>query len=144
MKESLVFNRHVGIRMAWVLASLVAVTQLAACSAIEVTTRRGLQGTTAVGKASGYTLKATGNASVTPPNVPRLAEATAFFESQRRFLARQAAAGGGEDIAALARLLNKREPDRVARWMQAHYSDLFSDRSVKATTVILRIDAQTI
>lgn len=144
MNESQTSTPHRTWRRAGLMLGLVLTSQLMACSAIEVTVRRGLQGTTAVGKASGYTLKATGNASVTPPNVPRLAEATAFFESQRRVLARQAAAGGGEDIAALARLMDKRDAQRLAGWMQAHYSDLFSDRSVAASKVISRIDAQTI
>ena len=144
MMESPILKPHRHWRRAGLMLGLVLTSQLMACSAIEVTVRRGLQGTTAVGKASGYTLKATGNASVTPPDVPRLAEATAFFDARRRILARQTAAGGGEAIDALARLMNKSEPERLAGWMQAHYSDLFSDRSVAASTVISRIDAQTI
>ncbi|WP_158583503.1 DUF3015 family protein [Salinisphaera sp. Q1T1-3] len=120
----------------------LALCALTGCAATDVTTHRGMQATTASLKGTAYALRASGRASVTAPDTPRYAEATDFFESQRSQLARQAAAGGGEDIDALGLLLGKSDNRALARWMQAHYHALFSDRTVAASRVISRIDAQ--
>ncbi|HET7315776.1 DUF3015 family protein [Salinisphaera sp.] len=124
------------------IALMTAVLMLAGCSALSCTTRRAGQASVTTLKGVAHISRATGNASVTAPDTPRYADARAFVRSQRKQLARQAAAGGGEDIAALAILLNKPDSRVLARWMQAHYRSLFSDRSVSASTIVSRIDAQ--
>ncbi|WP_423822170.1 DUF3015 family protein [Salinisphaera sp. SPP-AMP-43] len=115
---------------------------LAGCTALSSTTRRAGQASVATLKGTAYVSRATGHASVTEPDTPRYADARAFIHSQRRQLARQAAAGGGEDIDALAFLMARPDNQALARWMQAHYDSLFSDRTVSASRIVSRIDAQ--
>lgn len=124
------------------LALALGVVCLAGCAVADISTHRGLQATTAGLKGTAYVLKATGNASVTEPDFPRMAQATAFVRSQRTQLARQSAAGGGETVDALAYLLGRSDQQAFARWMQANYGPLFSDRSVAASKVVSRIDAR--
>lgn len=125
-----------------VVALMTVLLVLTGCTALSSTTRRAGQASIATLKGVAHVSRATSNASVTQPDVPRYADASAFVRSQRQQLARQAAVGGGEDIDALAILLNKPNNRAMARWMQAHYQSLFSDRSVSASTIVLRIDAQ--
>ncbi|KEZ78755.1 DUF3015 family protein [Salinisphaera hydrothermalis] len=129
-------------RIAGLAAVLATVWLLGGCTALSITTKRAGQASMTTLKGVAHVSRATSNASVTEPDVPRYADAAAFVHSQRRQLARQAAAGGGEDIDALAFLLNKPNDGNLARWMQAHYRSLFSDRSVSASTIVKRIDAQ--
>lgn len=124
-------------------ALLATVSVLAGCTALSSTTHRAGQGAVTTLHGVAHVSRATSNASVTEPDVPRYADASAFVQSQRQQLARQAAAGGGEDIDALAFLLHKPDNRALARWMQAHYDSLFSDRSVSASSIVSRIDAQT-
>ncbi|MGN8158198.1 DUF3015 family protein [Salinisphaera sp. SWV1] len=125
-----------------VIGLMGALLLLAGCTALSSTTRRAGQASVTTLKGMAHVSRATSHASVTRPDVPRYADADAFVRSQRRQLARQAAAGGGEDIDALAVLLRKPDNRALARWMQAHYHALFSDRSVSASTIVSRIDAQ--
>lgn len=141
MNESVstVFHRAAVPALAGVL---LGAGLLAGCTAGEIATRRGLEASTASVKGTTYVLKATGNASVTAPDVPRLARAADFFRNERQRLARESAAGGGEHIDTLAVLLDKPDHRALARWMQAHYVSLFSDRTVAVPRVLSRIDAQ--
>lgn len=129
-------------RLLAVNALMVATLMLAGCTALSSTTRRAGQASVTTLKGVAHASRATTNASVTQPDVPRYADASAFVRSQRQQLARQAAVGGGEDIDALAFLLDKPNSRALARWMQSHYHFLFSDRSVSASTIVSRIDAQ--
>ncbi|MGB7755858.1 MAG: DUF3015 family protein [Salinisphaera sp.] len=129
-------------RLPVVIGVMTALSMLAGCTALSSTTRRAGQASVATLKGVAHLSRATSNASVTQPDVPRYTDASAFVRSQRQQLARQAAVGGGEDIDALAILLNKPDNRALARWMQSHYHSLFSDRSVSASTIVARIDAQ--
>ncbi|MES1953686.1 hypothetical protein SAHY_03858 [Salinisphaera hydrothermalis EPR70] len=129
-------------RFAGLALMLASLWLLGGCSALSITTKRAGQASMTTLKGVAHVSRATSHASVTEPDVPRYADATEFVRSQRRQLARQAAAGGGEDIDALAFLLNKPNHQNLARWMQAHYRSLFSNRSVSASTIVMRIDAQ--
>lgn len=112
------------------------------CSALSSTTRQAGKATAAIAHGITYMSKATGNASVTEPDVPRYADAAAFVRSQRPLLARQAAGGGGEDIDALALLLG-RSGDDLGRWMQTNYAGLFAQTpALSARGLVDRIDAQ--
>ena len=118
------------------------VSLMSGCTALVSTTQQAGKATVALGHGVTYVSKATGNASVTEPNVPRYADAAAFVRSQRTMLARQAAAGGGEDINALALLLDKSDNADLGRWMQHHYADLFgANPSLSAQGLVARIDA---
>lgn len=121
---------------------ILVVMLVSGCTALSSTTRQAGRATVAIGHGVTHVSKATGNASVTEPDVPRYVDATAFVRSQRSRLARQAAAGGGEDIDALALLLDKSDNDVLGRWMQTHYADLFGDSpSLSAQQLVVRIDA---
>jgi hypothetical protein len=123
------------------LALSLTVVLASGCTALSSTTRQAGSATVAISHGVTYVSKATGNASITRPNVPRYADATAFVRSQRALLRRQAAAGGGEDIRALAILLNKTGNDELGRWMQMHYASLFGQTpSLSAQAVVDRID----
>lgn len=125
-----------------VAAGLIAPLVLSGCAALSSTTHRAGQASVATLKGVAHVSRATSNASVTEPDTPRYADAQIFVRSQRQQLARQAATGGGEDIDALAFLLDKPDNRALARWMQSHYDSLFSDRSVSASRIVSRIDAQ--
>lgn len=115
---------------------------ISGCTALSSTARQAGRATVAISHGVTYVSKASGNASVTEPDVPRYVDATAFVRSRRAMLARQAATGGGEDIDALALLLNKSDNDDLGRWMQTHYADLFdSTPSLSAHKLVARIDA---
>lgn len=124
------------------VACLLAPLMVTGCAGLSITTHRAGQASTTTLKGVAHVSRALGNASVTEPDTPRYADARAFVRSQRQRLARQAAAGGGEGINALAFLLGKPDNRALARWMQGHYQTLFSDRSVSASTIVSRIDAQ--
>lgn len=136
-------ERHLKLswQFAWLTIAASGALVLTGCSSLTSTTQRAGQASTATLKGVGYVSRATGRASVTEPDVPRYADATAFVRSQRERLARQAAAGGGEDIDALAFLMAKSDNQALARWMQTHYDSLFSDRTVSASKIVSRIDA---
>lgn len=124
------------------LCGTLATGLMAGCTALSSTTEQAGKATVAISHGVTYVSKATGNASVTEPNVPRYADAAAFVRSQRPLLARQAATGGGEDIDALALLLDTSDNRDLGRWMQKHYQDLFGDStSLSAQGLVARIDA---
>lgn len=115
---------------------------MSGCAALSSTARQAGKATVAIGHGMTYVSKATGNASVTEPDVPRYVDAAAFVRSQRSMLARQAATGGGEDIDALALLLDKSDNKALGRWMQMHYANLFGTTpSLSAQKIVARIDA---
>lgn len=132
-----------GSSKAYLQGVLLVFTALAlsGCTALSITTQRAGQASTTTMKGAAHISSAIGDASVTQPDTPRYADAEAFVRSERTQLARQAAAGGGESIDALAVLLHKPDQDALARWMQSHYDVLFSDRSVSVTKIVNRIDA---
>ncbi len=50
-----------------------------------------------------------------------------FVASQLDWIARDAARGEGESLAALAQLLNEPDPQAFAQWTQQNYALLFED-----------------
>lgn len=129
------------IILAIILTSLAFL--VSGCSALSSTTKQVGKATAAVAHGVSYMSKATGNASVTEPDVPRYADAAAFVRSQRPLLARQAASGGGEDIDALALLLDRSSGDDLGRWMQTNYAGLFAQTpALSARGLVDKIDAQ--
>ena len=76
----------------------------------------------------GTTNISSGEAAETPD-----AQTRAYMQSQMPQIRREAAAGGGEHIDALARLISHdTQADSAATlgpWMQSHYSQLFTDNS---------------
>lgn len=115
---------------------------MSGCAALSSTAHQAGKATVAIGHGMTHVSKATGNASVTEPDVPRYVDAAAFVRSQRSMLARQAAAGGGEDIDALALLLGKSDNKALGRWMQMNYTHLFGNNaSLSAREIVARVDA---
>lgn len=139
--------KHFPLQPVWRPLGLVAASALlmlsSGCTSLMTSTNRAVDVTKATAKGTTHASKATTDALITEPDTPRYAEAEEFVRSQRAQLARQAATGGGEDIDALASLLGRQDSRPMGRWMQRHYRSLFSDRSVSASTIVSRIDAQT-
>lgn len=50
-----------------------------------------------------------------------------FAQSQFALIRREAAAGGGENLRALASLLDEPDPAAFEAWMQSRYEDLFRE-----------------
>ena len=124
------------------IAAATACTELAGCSALTSTTHRTGDGITAVGRGTAHVTRATSNASITEPDVPRYAAAEAFARSQMPILKREAAEGGGEHVQTLALLLGERR-DRLGAWLQQHYSRLFAaGRPTDARALVTRIAAR--
>lgn len=121
------------------VALLAATTLLGGCSAAISTTDVAAEVTRSVAKGVLASSRGTTDASVTEPNTPRYRQTVAFVDSQRDPLRREAAVGGGENIAALADLLNTRRAE-LGGWMQAHYADLFTDAH-DAEAIVARLHA---
>lgn len=100
----------------------LSVPALAGCSAFMSTTNTVSAGLNAVTKST----ESTTNASVTEPGSPSYARAEAYVAAQLPMIRRDAAAGGGENTAALAALLGESDPEAFGRWMQTNYRDLFA------------------
>ncbi|WP_423822209.1 DUF3015 family protein [Salinisphaera sp. SPP-AMP-43] len=58
-----------------------------------------------------------------------------FAHNQQFALQREAAAGGGEHVAALAELLGTDDDRAFGRWMQSHYGALYPDQPAQANLV---------
>lgn len=95
---------------------------LAGCSAAMTTTDAAAK---AVGSIS-EGLEASTNVSVTEPEGARYARARAYVVSQMPIIRREAAAGGGESIRALAALLGEPDARAFGEWMQDNYARLFT------------------
>lgn len=103
-----------------------AVFFLAGCSLLTSTTDAVTNGVSAGVNATTKSTESTTNASVTEPGSPEYARAEAYVASQFSLIRRDAAAGGGENTAALAALLGETDTEAFGRWMQAHYGELFA------------------
>lgn len=104
-----------------------AAPALAGCAAVTSTTNtvaRGLEQTTAATSQSSDA--ATG---------AEYADARRFVDSQFALVRRDAAAGGGEHTAALARLMGESDGEAFGRWMQRHYRQLFANLTSRADLV---------
>lgn len=123
------------------LAAPVLTLLLAGCSAVTSTTNTAADMARTAGHGLSVSSRQSTDASVTEPDTPRHAQTVAFVESQRAPLRREAAAGGGEHIDALARLLGNADNDHLGRWLQRNYSDVFVAGD-DAETLVTRIAAR--
>ncbi len=96
---------------------------LGGCSLISTTTDTTAQLAEGITNATAST--SDGISGQDPAEEAALARASRFVGSQWAFVRRDAAAGHGENLDALARLLG--EPDHAAfgHWMQTNYQSLF-------------------
>lgn len=118
------------------LAVLVlASVGLSGCSGLMTTTNTADAG---VGTTSDG-LDASTNVSVTKPEGYRYARARQYVASQMPMIRSEAAAGGGENIRALATLMGEPDARAFGDWMQANYARLFTNLD-KPGKLIARIN----
>jgi len=124
---------------ALLIATGALILALTGCTALTTTTDHGIDAATALGHNLATSSRASSEQLVTEPDTPRYASARVFVTSQLPLLRREAAAGGGENIDALARLLNT-DGDALGYWMQTHYASLF-ERESEPETIVQRVAA---
>lgn len=110
----------------YILAAAAASFVLSGCSAILSTTNttaRTLQSTTDGITNVSQTTSQTGQDSSSSKD----AEARRFVHSRIAAIRRQAAAGHGEDLVALAALMHAHNPQAFSHWMQTNYQPLFNN-----------------
>lgn len=118
------------------LAALVlASAGLSGCGALMTTTNTADAG---IGTTSDG-LDASTNVSVTKPEGYRYAKARVYVASQMPMIRREAAAGGGENIRALAMLMGEPDAQAFGEWMQDNYARLFTNLD-KPEKLVARID----
>lgn len=110
------------------LVAALAVAGLSACAQVTVTSNNLLDGVARVADATTNAVAGTSNATT---DTTRDIDASthqarlAFVSSQLVLLRREAAAGGGEHLRALARLMGEPDPQAFARAVQANYAAIF-------------------
>ncbi len=114
---------------------------LTGCAAVTSTTNTAARTAEALGEAMTQGSQTSTNASVTEPDVPRYASARVYVASQLPMIRREAAAGGGENVRALATLMEQNDPRAFGQWMQANYDTLFDDLN-EPETLVTRIAAR--
>ena len=92
----------------------------------------------ATGACSGLGDFVSSTSSVSDAVQPDIAS-TDFVNERYDAIRQDAAAGGGENIDALASLMGMHNSHALALWMQAHYSKLFSKQS-RPVDLITRIE----
>ncbi|GAB3672611.1 DUF3015 family protein [Salinisphaera aquimarina] len=118
-----------------------AITLLGGCAAFTSTTNVAADAAATISHGISKASRASTNASVTDPDVPRYAQAVEFVGSQRDQLQREAAQGGGEHVDTLAQLLDTSDSTPLGPWLQTHYQQVFgADRD--ATAVVDDISAR--
>lgn len=116
---------------------LLAVPILAGCTAITSTTNTVARTLEATSKG---TTQSTEGSTVDEKSA-EYADARQFVRSQFAIVRREAASGGGEHTAALARLMGAPDTAAFNAWLQAHYAALFSNLS-KPGKLVDRIAAR--
>lgn len=106
-----------------VLLTTLAAGLLGGCSLITTTTDTTAQIAEGITNATAATSDASTGSD---PAEARLERATRFVESQMPYLQRDAAAGGGENLTALAKLMGESNPTQFGHWMQRNYTAVFS------------------
>lgn len=109
-----------------ILYGIAALIALPGCSAVTSTTDVAADAGRTLAHGVSRVSRASSDASITEPDMPRYADAAAFADSQMAMLRREAAVGGGEHIDALALLLAIDDGDAMGRWMQRHYAAVFA------------------
>lgn len=115
------------MRISRFLLAVLALPALAGCAAVTSTTEAVTNTVSAGVNAVTKSTESTTNASVTEPEEASYARAEAYVASQLPLIRRDAAAGGGENTAALATLLGEADSAAFGEWMQANYRSLFHD-----------------
>lgn len=108
------------------LLTAFAIPVLAGCSLLTSTTDAVTNTVSAGVNATTKSTESTTNASVTEPGSPAYARAEAYVASQFPLIRRDAAAGGGENTAALGALLGETDAEAFGHWMRANYVELFA------------------
>lgn len=113
-------------------ASLVA---LSGCAAFTSTTDTAADAAQTITHGISASIRSTTDVSSGDTSDSTDAETHAYMQSQMPQIRREAAAGGGEHIDALARLMDDQpsntQSNDLGPWMQSHYDQLFTgDRSV--------------
>lgn len=103
------------------LSLLFTLPVVAGCSAVTSTTNTTAKALEQVSDATSQSSDATTEG----PNTG-YARAREFVDSQFHIVRREAAAGGGEHTAALARLMGENNPKAFGNWLQDNYGVLFS------------------
>ncbi len=116
---------------------------LSGCAAFTSTTNTAAEAAQTIANGISKASRASTNASVTEPDTPRYAQAVEFVDSQHDPLRREAAAGSGEHIDALAILVgaddaNDPTGNNLGAWLQTHYSQVFTAHA-DARSVVDRI-----
>ncbi|MDT0633688.1 DUF3015 family protein [Spectribacter hydrogenooxidans] len=104
------------------LSLLFTLPVVAGCSAVTSTTNTAAKALEQVSD----TTSQSSDATTEGPNTS-YAEAREFVDSQFHIVRREAATGGGEHTAALARLMGENDPQAFGSWLQDNYGVLFSD-----------------
>lgn len=104
------------------LFAIFAAGLLGGCSLITTTTDTTAQIAEGITNATAASSDASTGSDAVEARIQR---ATRFVKSQRPYLQRDAAAGGGENLDALARLLGESNPDEFSLWMQRNYAAVF-------------------
>ena len=114
------------------------------CSAVVSTTNTTADAVHTVSHGVSVSSLSSTNVSSGKPEEATSARTRAFVENQHLALQREAAAGGGEHIDALARLMADAGPQNtqsaeLGAWMQANYAELFS-AGTSADQLVSRIE----
>lgn len=114
-----------GIRTTAVAAAALA---LAGCAQITVTANTVVQGAARIADATTNAVQATSDYTsrlVAQVDAQSHQARLAFVSSQMAILRREAAAGEGKHLAALAYMMHIENEDQFARLVQRHYAALF-------------------
>lgn len=115
----------------------LAAPAIAGCSAVTSTTNTTARTLDAGLKATTQSSEATTNGE----SSPEYADARRFVDSQFAMIRREAATGGGEHTAALARLMGTSDTAAFDAWLQSNYAVLFNNLSQR-TELVTRIAAR--
>lgn len=100
---------------------------LAGCAAVTSTTNTTADAMHTVSHGLSVSSRSSTNVSRGNPQSARAARTRAYVSAEMSQLRREAAAGGGEHIQALAELMGRNQGDRMlGPWMQQHYDTLFA------------------
>lgn len=115
-----------------ILLLMLTALALAGCAAITSTTNTTARTLDATFKA---TTESSESTTADDEESSESAQARRFVDSQFVMIRREAAAGGGEHTAALARLMDITDVAAFNHWLQSNYEALFSGLSQHAELV---------
>ncbi|WP_423824080.1 DUF3015 family protein [Salinisphaera sp. SPP-AMP-43] len=98
----------------------------AGCSAVTSTTNTTADALHSISHGVSVSSRSSSDSTRSDPQSARAAQTRAYVDSQMGQIRREAAAGGGEHIDALAELMDNSNSDQLGVWMQTHYQSLFT------------------